>query len=236
MRLCDRSQSLTAVLVLQWRTLRYNDHTSLPHTPKAVKAHMWPVHKYFILPAAKIEIYWCFLFYHKAQTTHSKERLEQHSFSTQLLFWHQTKLHEVILQCSTIIHSSLKSQMNHQLGIRTNKMKKITNHKPCGGQEMKLEAEKRLKLRSQQQQGMKLQTAERGKNRRKIFAWRERDTWYESNKTFQFTTCLPHSGKGEQAKEDRVQEIVSNVRTHPKGPVLFLPDRLAWPIRAGMKN
>ncbi len=146
-RLCDRSQSLTAVLVLQWRTLRYNDHTSLPHTPKAVKAHMWPVHKYFILPAAKIEIYWCFLFYHKAQTTHSKERLEQHSFSTQLLFWHQTKLHEVILQCSTIIHSSLKSQMNRQLGIRTNKMKKITNQKRCGGQEMKLEAEKRLKLR-----------------------------------------------------------------------------------------
>lgn len=37
--------------------------------------------------------------------------------------------------------------MNRQLGIQTNKMKKITNQKRCGGQEMKLEAEKRLKLR-----------------------------------------------------------------------------------------
>lgn len=146
--LCVRSQSLTIVLVLQRSTLRYNDHTSFPHTPKAANAHMWPVHRYFILPAAKIKISWCFLFYHKAQTPHRKhERLTQHSFSTLLLFCHQTKPYEAILQCSTIIHSSLKSRMNRQLGIRTNKMKKITNQKRCGGQEMKVEAEKRLKLR-----------------------------------------------------------------------------------------
>jgi len=51
-----------------------------------------------------------------------------------------------------------------------------------------------------------------------------------------FPSCLPHSGKGEQAKEDGVQEIVSDVRPHGKGPVLFLPAGLTRPICAGMKN
>ncbi len=93
---------------------------------------------------------------------------------------------------------------------------------------MKLEAEKRLKLRCTiAAAGNEITDGRARKKQKENICMEERDTWYESNKTFQFTTCLPHSGKGEQAKEDRVQEIVSNVRTHPKGPVLFLPDRLA---------
>lgn len=83
---------------------------------------------------------------------------------------------------------------------------------------------------------MKLPTAEWGKYRSQIFAWGERDTWYESNKTFQFTSCLPHSGKGEQAKEHGVHEVVSNIWPHLKGPVLFLSACLTWPVHAGINN